>query len=78
MAMSNAPKKRNTTQKNVARTKNDDDNYIVIKGARVNNLKNIDVRIPRNKLVVITGLSKTIQNLTEQNAALTKIIANKL
>ena len=76
--MSNAPKKRNTTQKNVTRTKNDDDNYIVIKGARVNNLKNIDVRIPRNKLVVITGLSKTIQNLTEQNAALTKIIANKL
>lgn len=31
--------------------------YISIKGARVNNLKNIDVEIPRNKLVVITGLS---------------------
>ncbi|NDV58114.1 excinuclease ABC subunit UvrA [Bacteroides sp. 519] len=30
---------------------------INIKGARVNNLKNIDVNIPRNKLVVITGLS---------------------
>ena len=30
---------------------------ITIKGARVNNLKNIDVEIPRNKLVVITGLS---------------------
>lgn len=30
---------------------------IIIKGARVNNLKNIDVEIPRNKLVVITGLS---------------------
>lgn len=30
---------------------------IVIKGARINNLKNIDVEIPRNKLVVITGLS---------------------
>ena len=30
---------------------------IVIKGARVHNLKNIDVEIPRNKLVVITGLS---------------------
>ena len=30
---------------------------IVIKGARVNNLKNIDVEIPRNKLIVITGLS---------------------
>lgn len=31
--------------------------YILIKGARVNNLKNIDVAIGRNKLVVITGLS---------------------
>ena len=30
---------------------------IYIKGARVHNLKNIDVQIPRNKLVVITGLS---------------------
>ena len=31
--------------------------YIEIKGARVNNLKNIDVRIPRNKFVVISGVS---------------------
>ncbi len=31
--------------------------YISIKGARVNNLKNINVDIPRNKLVVITGVS---------------------
>lgn len=31
--------------------------HIIIKGARVHNLKNIDVAIPRNKLVVITGLS---------------------
>ena len=30
---------------------------IIIKGARVHNLKNIDVNIPKNKLVVITGLS---------------------
>ncbi len=30
---------------------------IIIKGARVNNLKNVDVEIPRNKLVVVTGLS---------------------
>lgn len=30
---------------------------IIIKGARVNNLKNIDVEIPRGRLVVITGLS---------------------
>lgn len=32
-------------------------NSIYIKGARENNLKNIDVEIPRDKLVVITGLS---------------------
>ncbi|MCL4481419.1 MAG: excinuclease ABC subunit UvrA [Bacteroidetes bacterium] len=31
--------------------------YIEIKGAKVHNLKNIDLKIPRNKLVVITGLS---------------------
>ena len=31
--------------------------YIEIHGARVNNLKNIDLRIPKNKLIVITGLS---------------------
>ena len=31
--------------------------HIEIHGARVNNLKNIDLRIPKNKLVVITGLS---------------------
>ena len=30
---------------------------IVIKGARLNNLKNIDVNIPKNKIVVITGVS---------------------
>ena len=32
-------------------------NYIYIKGARVHNLKNIDVEIERNKLTIITGLS---------------------
>ncbi len=34
-----------------------DKDKIIIKGARVNNLKNIDVTIPHNKLIVITGLS---------------------
>ena len=32
-------------------------NEIIIKGARVNNLKNIDLKIPRGKLVIMTGLS---------------------
>lgn len=32
-------------------------NYIIIQGARVHNLKNVSVAIPRNKLVVITGVS---------------------
>ncbi|MDA9847229.1 excinuclease ABC subunit A, partial [Flavobacteriaceae bacterium] len=31
--------------------------FILIKGAKLHNLKNIDVAIPRNKLVVLTGLS---------------------
>ncbi|HLL93543.1 MAG TPA: hypothetical protein VK404_01105, partial [Spirosoma sp.] len=31
--------------------------FIIIKGAKVHNLKCIDVAIPRNKLVVLTGLS---------------------
>lgn len=30
---------------------------IIVKGARVNNLKNVDVTIPRNRFIVITGLS---------------------
>ena len=33
------------------------DSSIVIRGAREHNLKNVDVEIPRDKLVVITGLS---------------------
>ncbi|WP_341271453.1 hypothetical protein [Clostridium cellulovorans] len=32
-------------------------NFIEIKGARIHNLKNIDIKIPKNKLTVITGVS---------------------
>ena len=38
-------------------TEKDPHKHIIIKGARVHNLKNIDVAIPKNKLVVITGMS---------------------
>ena len=34
-----------------------EDSWIEIKGARVNNLKNVDVRLPRNKFIVIAGVS---------------------
>ena len=33
------------------------DQYIEVKGARVNNLKNVSLKIPRNKLIVIAGVS---------------------
>ena len=35
----------------------DSKKFIIIKGARVHNLKNIDIALPRNKFIVITGLS---------------------
>jgi excinuclease ABC subunit A len=38
-------------------TEQDSQQNIIIKGARVHNLKNIDVAIPKNQLVVITGMS---------------------
>ncbi|WP_278996493.1 excinuclease ABC subunit UvrA [Prevotella disiens] len=38
-------------------SKNHENNYIEVKGAKVNNLANIDVNIPREKLVVIAGVS---------------------
>ena len=38
---------------------NQKEDNIEVFGARVHNLKNIDVTIPRNKLVVVTGLSRS-------------------
>ncbi len=43
------------TQKNIEEL--DPRNFIIIKGARVHNLKNVDIAFPRNKFIVITGLS---------------------
>src|SRR5690349_4060313 len=34
-----------------------DPSHITIKGARTNNLRNIDLRIPKNQLIVVTGVS---------------------
>lgn len=34
-----------------------EEKYITIKGARENNLKNIDLQIPKDKLVIMTGVS---------------------
>jgi excinuclease ABC subunit A len=40
-----------------AEAEKDPQHHIIIKGARVHNLKNMDVAIPKNKLVVVTGMS---------------------
>ena len=32
-------------------------NHIIVKGAREHNLKNVDIQIPKNKMVVFTGVS---------------------
>jgi excinuclease ABC subunit A len=47
----------NTTKIATKKTTGISANNIFIKGARVHNLKNIDVEIPRNKLIVVTGVS---------------------
>jgi excinuclease ABC subunit A len=46
-----------TIQKSREKTVAESSNSIFIKGARVHNLKNVTVSIPRNKLVVVTGVS---------------------
>jgi len=50
---------------------------IVIKGARVHNLKNIDVEIPRNTMTVVTGISgsgKSSQLLGRQRQILLQLL----
>lgn len=45
------------SDKNFSSENNNSKNSILIKGAKVNNLKNVDVEIPRNSLTVVTGVS---------------------
>jgi len=59
---SNKSSKRNSSTSKPRKTKAFQSNgfthdSIIVKGARVNNLKNLDVEIPHNKFVVVTGLS---------------------
>lgn len=51
-----ATKKANAQKKKTEKTNHCED-VIFIKGAKMHNLKNVDVAIPRNKLVVVTGVS---------------------
>ncbi|CAN5355884.1 excinuclease ABC subunit UvrA [soil metagenome] len=44
-------------KKSIASTKKKSSDDIIIKGARMHNLKNVDVQIPRNKFTVVTGVS---------------------
>ena len=50
--------------------------YIEVRGAKVNNLKNIDIKIPKNKLVVFTGISGSGKNLS--NAFYTPTFASQI
>ena len=50
---------------------------IIIKGARENNLKNINIEIPKNKLVVMTGVSGSGKS-SLVNEILYKSLAKKL
>ena len=53
--MSTTPEKK--PAKRNSKIKIDPNNRIVIKGAREHNLKNVDLELPRDKLIVMTGLS---------------------
>ncbi len=55
--MNQSTKLEQTREKKKTAIKTSAERPLIIKGARVNNLKNIDVTIPRNKLTVITGVS---------------------
>ena len=47
--------------------------HIIIKGAKMHNLKNVDVSIPHNKLVVVTGVSGSGKSLIILTRSLAKV-----
>ena len=58
-----------------------EDNYIEIRGAKVNNLANINVKIPREKFIIIAGVSgsgKSIHFMQRDNADMLKVYRHTL
>lgn len=66
--MSTTPEKK--PAKRSSKIKIDPNNRIVIKGAREHNLKNVDLELPRDKLIVMTGLSDVIVDIVETGTTL--------
>ena len=46
---------------------------IAVRGARVNNLKNVNIDIPKNQLVIMTGLSGSVNHLLRLIQSMQKV-----
>ena len=63
-------------QKNQRKEVDKMNDKIIIKGAKEHNLKNINLEIPRDKLVVITGLSGSGMNIVSTSAFVVERLIN--